>query len=175
MTENELYEFCIEHFEYNEESGILTLRKHRGRGERLKVGDAVGTIEKKDGYLVVKVRCKGHKVHRLIWLMKTGKLPEHQIDHIDGNILNNAWVNLRDVPVKINQMNKRTRYRGSSHAGVRQDLRSGPNGKWSARIWHNNKNVNLGTFDTEEEAVKMRKEVQAYLGYHKNHGKLLNN
>ncbi len=169
ITEQELREFCLEHFNYDEDTGIVTLKKHRGRGERLKVGDPVGTIEKKDGYLVVKVKCKGRKLHRLIWLMQTGSTPD-QIDHEDGNITNNAWTNLRSVTVGENLRNsKRANTNTSGTTGVYWIPRDG---KWAARIMHNYKSTHLGSFVEYEDAVKARKEAETYLGYHKNHGRI---
>lgn len=42
-------------------------------------------------------------------------------------------------------------------SGVCGVVRSSHGKKWRAQIWHNNKNVNLGTFDTFEEAYAARK------------------
>ena len=171
ITEQELREFCLEHFNYDEDTGIVTLKKHRGRGERFKVGEQIGTKEPKDGYLVVKVKCKAYKIHRLIWLMKTGSFPESVIDHIDGINTNNSWNNLQAVTNQQNLRNsKRATTNKSGTTGVYWDGRG--RGRWGARITSDYKNVYLGTFDTYEEAVKARKEAETYLGYHKNHGRI---
>lgn len=45
--------------------------------------------------------------HRLIWLMVHGVWPTGQINHIDGNKLNNLLSNLRDVSQATNMQNQR--------------------------------------------------------------------
>jgi hypothetical protein len=45
----------------------------------------------------VRIDGKNYGVHRLIWAMKTGEWPEHSIDHINRDPLDNRWVNLREA------------------------------------------------------------------------------
>lgn len=48
--------------------------------------------------------------HRIVWEMHNGPIAEfYQIDHIDGNILNNKLENLRSVTASVNSRNKRLR------------------------------------------------------------------
>lgn len=48
------------------------------------------------------------KVHRVVWMITNGDIPEHWVvDHIDGNPLNNKLENLRLVSQKVNARNKR--------------------------------------------------------------------
>lgn len=59
-------------------------------------------------YWKVKFKSKGVLVHRLIWVLFNGDIPDNMIiDHIDGNSLNNSINNLRCVNKKLNSTNKR--------------------------------------------------------------------
>tara|TARA_R110002020_G_scaffold44575_1_gene128379 strand:- start:52 stop:519 length:468 start_codon:yes stop_codon:yes gene_type:complete len=69
--------------------------------------------------------------------------PEHQVDHIDGNKLNNAFSNLRVVTQQGNLFNN------PNAKGYCWNKRAG---KWHAYINVDGKQKFLGYFDTEEEA-----------------------
>lgn len=83
-------------FRYDRNTGLL-YRKHA-------IGDKTGKA-KSNGYLVVGVGGRTYQTHRLIWLIMTGEWPKHNIDHINRIKTDNRWVNLRDVPQKINSRN----------------------------------------------------------------------
>ena len=73
----------------------------------------------------------------------------YQVDHRDGNGLNNQRYNLRVCVCSQNQANARKRVDCSSGAkGV-----SRKHGKWVARIQVNKKRVHLGFFPTVEQAA----------------------
>ena len=73
------------------------------------------------------------------------------IDHIDGDGLNNCKVNLREVTKGQNNRNRKpyvgktSRYKGVSFNSKRS--------KWQAQIKKNRRNTTIGVFDTEEEAA----------------------
>lgn len=82
------------------------------------------------------------------------KIDGFVIDHIDGNGLNNSFVNLRYATLSQNSMNQKIRSDNSSgHKGVCW-VKS--KNKWLAKISVNGKQMNLGLFDTIEEAVSVR-------------------
>jgi hypothetical protein len=87
------------------------------------------------------------KMHRII--MDTPKYFE--VDHIDGNGLNNQKSNLRNCTHSQNQRNykKRTQNITSKYKGVHSD-----NNQIKSQISVNGKNIYLGVFDTEESAAK---------------------
>jgi hypothetical protein len=69
-----------------------------------------------------------------------------QIDHIDGDGLNNQKSNLRFVTPRQNNQNRHHKKRSRFPGVHRLD------GKWSSKIWSNNKRIYLGLFNSEEEA-----------------------
>lgn len=82
--------------------------------------------------------------HRLIAYTYLGldfKNPKQQVDHIDGNRLNNKLSNLRVVSQQQNQWN-RVNAKGYRQIGKR----------WVSYIHLNGKKLYLGTHDTQSEA-----------------------
>lgn len=124
------------------------------------------------GYVVVKLRHKAYKAHRIIWKMLNGTEPT-TIDHIDRNKSNNLVSNLREASHKENMKNKRMAKNNSfGHTGVywRED-----NKKWRAVIGLSSKLKHLGNFETFDEAVSARKAAEISYNYSENHGKAMVN
>lgn len=102
-----------------------------------------------DGKKEIKKRIK---MHRLIMNPPANM----EVDHIDGNCLNNQRNNLRVVTHAQNQKNLKrpitntSGYKGVSWSKARQ--------KWIAAIYHG-KMYNLGGYDTKEEAARKYNEV----------------
>lgn len=90
-------------------------------------------------------------MHRLI-LEKHGLLqPGHEVDHINGDGLNNQKYNLRSVTPRQNLQNRVNGCKKSSQfPGV--DWTKQRN-KWRSRIQINGKQKHLGYFDKEEDAA----------------------
>ncbi|HAS2179698.1 TPA: HNH endonuclease [Salmonella enterica subsp. enterica] len=88
-------------FDYKE--GILI--KKVKLSKRCKIGDQVGWLNS-SGYLQFSMRKKVYLVHRVIWEIHNGKIPDGmEVDHIDHNKLNNNIENLRLVSKKENHKN----------------------------------------------------------------------
>lgn len=69
-------------------------------------GDVAGTVSK-HGYWIVDIRGKKKRVHRLIWEMLVGPIPDgFVVDHIDGDPKNNTIKNLRVVSCAHNNRNR---------------------------------------------------------------------
>jgi len=103
------------------------------------------------GYAITRInRKKQVFLHRLIM-----QPPETmQIDHINGNTLDNRRCNLRLCTKQQNMYNQKMRCDNTSgYTGVDYDKRRK---KWRARISVNRKEIHLGLFDTFEEAVESR-------------------
>lgn len=105
------------------------------------------------GYWRVTLRGRYLLVHRIVWTLATGRDPVgFQIDHIDGDGLNNALTNLRLATASENGRN-RSAERGaqSQLKGVSRCRRSG---RWRAYIGHSGSSRALGTYGTEVEAAR---------------------
>lgn len=112
---------------------------------------------------------KRFRAHRLAFLYMTGKLPKIQIDHEDGNGMNNRWINLRDVTHQENNKNQSINSNNKSgFTGVCWDK---SRGKWSVKISINNKTVHGGRFVNKEDAIQKRIELNIEYGFHENHGR----
>lgn len=97
-------------------------------------------------------------LHRLIMGVTDKDPKEVQVDHINGNTLDNRKCNLRIVNPHQNSMNKnKNNYGNNSHNGVHYLKR---NKKWRAYITFNGEWIHLGLFETEEEAIKVRIEAE---------------
>ena len=69
-----------------------------------KFGDIAGTISE-HGYRIIGIDNLDYRCGRLAWFYMLGRWPVFEIDHIDGNSLNDIWDNLRDVTRKENCKN----------------------------------------------------------------------
>jgi len=115
-----------------------------------------GTIDG-GGYYQTGIRGKYFKNHRLIFLMHHGYLPA-LIDHIDGNKLNNRIENLREATRSQNCFNSmRSKANTTGIKGVcwRPDIK-----KYRARIYVYKKTIELGSFDSLEDAGKAVAEAR---------------
>ena len=87
-------------------------------------------------------------MHRLIM----NELKNLQVDHIDGNKLNNTKINLRIVTNQQNCMNQKSSKNSSSKfKGVYWHKK---NMKWISKICLNEKNHYLGSFNNEIDAAR---------------------
>jgi len=115
------------------------------------------------------IKKKQYFSYRLAWLYVYGVWPECEIDHINGNSLDDRIVNLRDVTSQENSRNSRIPTTNiSGIIGVRF---RGDKGKWVAGITVNNKSIHLGYFDDLFSAACARISKQNSLGFHNNHGR----
>jgi len=81
--------------------------------------------------------------------MVTDAWPTKHVDHIDGNPMNNAWGNLRDVSRSVNMQNRYAAPSTSTHGflGVTKNHK-----RFLAQIRFDSKYRYLGTYDTPQEA-----------------------
>ncbi len=138
---------------------------------RTPVGSYSGSVTGRSGikrYRHTSVDGDRYKDHRLIWLYFYGEWPCSDIDHIDGDGLNNKIGNLRIVSKTENQRNRR----------LCSNSRSGFNGvswhsstkNWQVNIRSNGKQITLGRYQTLIDAVAARIRGNKKYGYHENHG-----
>lgn len=109
-------------------------------------GKQVGSLTD-TGYLLTQLQGKNHKVHRTIFLLWHGYLPDI-VDHRDGNILNNRIDNLRSATHQQNMSNcKVSKNNKLGIMGV-----SPVGNKFKAKIDFKGTTHQLGLFDTMEGA-----------------------
>ncbi len=113
------------------------------------------------GYLQVQFAGLGsHKAHRIIWLIVYGECPK-EIDHIDGDKLNNRLENLRKCDRSQNVWNrKRQKNNTSGFKGVHLHRQTN---KWRAMIRVHRIKHDLGLHETPEDAHAAYCEAAARL------------
>lgn len=108
------------------------------------------------GYVVTIVKNKYTRMHRLI-LKAPSKL---EVDHIDGNKLNNSRTNLRLATHSQNAMNRKKINSRSGYKGVYKNWN-----RWRAVIKLNQQYIYLGNFTNVIEAAKAYNiAAQKYFG-----------
>lgn len=95
------------------------------------------------------------RMHRVV-----NKTPEGKItDHINRNKLDNRRNNLRSANKSENGLNAKLRVDNTTgHKGIYRDK---SRDKWVAELFRNGKNLLKKRFDTKEEAIAKRKEMES--------------
>jgi hypothetical protein len=136
-----------EHFK--QPSGCATWSKHYA-------GTIAGTIRQtrnKSRHIIVNLGGNLFYAHRIIWKMTTNRDPKLEVDHINGDGLDNRWTNLRLATGEQNRWNVSWNKQRILPRGVyAQKIRGIPSGNYCAGASYCNRHVYLGTFDTPEEA-----------------------
>ena len=147
-----VFELFNERLFYNEKTGAFYWRNTKLVSRSMK-GKEAGTIND-DGYRDIGFRIEGKtkhfKAHRLAWLFVNKCFPENHIDHINGDRLDNRIENLRIVTIAQNNQNIREPKKNNK-IGVLGVCLDG--GRYKAQITIQGKNINIGRFDTIEEAA----------------------
>jgi hypothetical protein len=113
-------------------------------------------------YAMVSINNKSYLLHRIIWLFHYGFFPK-EIDHIDGNKLNNKIENLREVIHNQNQYNHKINKRSTS--GAKNVYLDNKRNKWIVRFNVSKKSFYFGRFDNFELAELVATEARNK--YHK--------
>jgi hypothetical protein len=100
-------------------------------------------------YHVMQIDGVKYKRSRLAFFYITGRMPSNQIDHINGNSLDDRWQNLREATATQNMQNQRKRKRRVS---LPTGVRVNKSGTFAARITVDKAQVQIGTFKTVDEA-----------------------
>lgn len=161
-------------FDYDPETGLLRWKAQpfvsrketpQAYGFNNKcAGKIAGTIMKgRCKYLSVGIRTNGKFVtylaHRVIWKWMNGEEPSECIDHVDGDKLNNRWVNLREA----------TRGQNRHNMGLQKNNRSGVKGvcwernMWKAYISVEGRQIRLGRFKSMDDAATVVTDARARL------------
>ena len=141
-----------------EQGDTMLVPLTRGLFARVDIADALRVMErrwcavsKKQTFYAVRALCDGGRstlsMHRFLLNAPVGV----QVDHIDGNGLNNSRVNLRFATNAMNSANRMKRPGTTSrYKGVHWNKQYG---KWRAEITVNWKHLHIGTFDDEIAAA----------------------
>lgn len=146
LTQAELKEVL----RYEPETGKFFWRVSLARRNR--VGDEAGWVNAHAAGKRIKIAIRNtdYMAHRLAWLYMTGKWPEFEIDHKNGDGLDNRWENLRTATPSENMQHRGVPSNNTTgHKGTCFDKKTG---RFVAGIKVAGKRINLGAFDTLKEA-----------------------
>lgn len=147
-------------FDYSVITGLL-YEKTRRHHKCSDVGEPVKDSLDSYGYRQVVIDGKRYRQQRLIWKWVTGQEPNGEVDHKDGDILNNSWHNLREASSLKNSANRGLKSTNTSgYKGVNWHK---AHGKWEASITKAGKRYHLGRYSTAEQASDTYEKVASIL------------
>lgn len=141
---------------YDEATGLFTWRINVSRKTR--AGRAAGVVSR--GRMFIGIDGAHYFAHRLAWLYVHGGWPSKEIDHINGDPLDNRLTNLRDVPHRINLQNMR-RPMKTSALGILGVSRNSNGKNYRARIGDRHLGTFTRTGDASAAYVKAKRETHA--------------
>lgn len=158
-------EMLMECLEYKPDDGTF-IRKKSPRGDTL--GKPAGCIQNSSGYVLIHIRGKSYRAHRLAFLYMRGVIPLI-VDHINGNRSDNRWSNLRESTKEGNSHNSIIGKNNKS--GVKCVSWNKRLKKWHARIMSERKYKHIGYFpDLIGAELAVRKSRIELHGEFANHG-----
>lgn len=136
-------------FRYDPATGSFTRLVAIGPHGCHRAGRVCGSLTV-TGYLEICIDRRRFLSHRLAWFYIHGRWPSHEIDHINGVRNDNRLANLREATHAQNLANIGIpKHNTSGLKGVCFDK---SRGKWVAGINRKGTRINLGRFDTAEQA-----------------------
>jgi hypothetical protein len=145
------FEQANERFSYFSDTGEVIDRR---------TGDEAGKVEKNrhTSYRRFYFGNVTLRAHQVAWLLFHGSWPDGEIDHRDGDGLNNRIANLRCGTRTQNQRNQRLHAKNKT--GVRGVCLCKRTGRWQSHIGVGGKRLFIGRFETIEAAAAARKEAE---------------
>lgn len=140
------YEELTNYLSYNPTTGVFNWVITKS--PFLKNKKTCGNIDK-NGYLIIRINYKAYKAHRLAWFIYYKQWPIGEIDHINGNRLDNKITNLRDIKSRLNKANKPSHRNGQLVGAHKCNTKDN---KYYAKLTYKYKQYYLGKYDTELEA-----------------------
>jgi len=138
----------ITRLDYDPDTGIFKWKIVKSNLIKNRVGLEAGCIARKPrtSYRVICLNKTTFLAHRLAWFYVSGAWPAKEIDHINGDGLDNRIINLREANRAQNSRNRKTRV-GYTTKGVSRSGR-----KWQATIRKSGKIYYLGLFANKKQA-----------------------
>ncbi len=149
MNDRELLQLdrLRELLDYDEIAGVFTWKK--SNSNRKAIGSKAGGRKNSHGYMHISIDGKLYSAHRLAWFYVYGVWP-NQIDHMNGDRVDNRIANLRSVSGQYNMHNQRKAHINSSTGAL--GVIAKPSGKFAAEIRVDGKKKYLGTFSSIDDA-----------------------
>lgn len=140
-----------EYLKYQPDTGDIVWIQKTSSASRVSIGSVAGGVNKTTGYRRIKFRDKKFAAHRLAFYLSDITIPAAMdVDHINGDKLDNRWCNLRLITRSENACNAK-RHRQGRVPGVYYHSRQK---KWRAYTMINGKQKHLGLFTTEADAIR---------------------
>lgn len=134
---------------YHQETGSFYWTENARRN----IGKVAGSIQwkGKTGYIYIRHKGKPYLAHRLAYAFINGFWPNGDLDHINGDGLDNRIENLRIVSHRMNMENRHQPHKNNKcgFMGVYKEKKCK---SFRAVIKVNGKNNHLGSFASAEEA-----------------------
>lgn len=154
---------------YDPDTGVFTwIKSGKRRRSCLTAGCKFMNKNSKKMYISIWACGKLYLSHRLAWLYMTGEFPSHQIDHINGDGLDNRIINLRNVTGFDNQRNMKIK--STNKSGICGVIWHKSAKKWMSSITVSNKHIHLGLYSNIFDAACARKNADIKYKFHINHG-----
>jgi len=138
---------CLDRLTYEPKTGNFVWNT---AGSGIRIGSVAGSLTIY-GYVQIKVGRRAYRAHRLAWFFSFGVWPDGEIDHINGNRLDNRLSNLRVVDRSGNSQNRRLAHKDNS-SGFLGAAWNRQHQRWQSKIVANKVRHHLGYFDTPEAA-----------------------
>lgn len=128
-------------------------------------GKEAFTSTNSDGYKTGCLFTKPLKAHQIVWAMTRGEWPTDEIDHINGDPADNRPENLRQVSHRDNVKNRCVA--DNTLTGQIGITKSSSSDKFRVRL----AGQYFGVYTSLEDAMRVRDQKLADLGFHPNHGR----
>ncbi len=143
-------------YDYDPKTGVFT---HKINRPRCRKGCVAGGTT--NGYAIIAVLGIHYYAHRIAWYYTYGEWPE-EIDHKDGNPLNNSIGNLR-IATRIQNTGNSNGWGAHKRSGLPRGVYHYPGNQ--NRFVAQTRKKHLGSFWTVEEAEKAyKKAARQYFG-----------
>jgi len=154
-----------EFLDYNPDTGIFTWKKQICN--RIKVGQITGYTNSR-GYKTIFFNCENWQLHRIAYYMYYGVDPlENEVDHQNGNRLDNTIKNLRLATLSLNRKNRKLNKNNTSGktgvVWVGKPSKGRP--YWKCDIGVNGKRIHLGCFEKDEKDKAIQARIEAEIKY----------